>query len=38
VQVPVTGFGSSDCRTCPSHLVRIPDSLDETTLSGLITA
>lgn len=23
VSVPITGFGSSDCRTCPSHLLRI---------------
>ena len=22
-EIPVTGFGSSDCRCCPSHLVRI---------------
>jgi Uri superfamily endonuclease len=23
--VPLPGFGSSDCRTCPSHLLRWPD-------------
>ena len=22
--IPVPGFGSSDCRTCPSHLVLLP--------------
>ena len=22
--VPLPGFGSSDCRTCPAHLVRLP--------------
>lgn len=25
VAVPVAGFGSSDCRTCPAHLLRLPD-------------
>jgi Uri superfamily endonuclease len=24
VSVPVSGFGSSDCRTCPAHLVMVP--------------
>lgn len=23
--VPAPGFGSSDCRVCPSHLIRVPD-------------
>ncbi len=23
VSIPVLGFGSSDCRSCPSHLVRV---------------
>ncbi|MCH8197133.1 MAG: GIY-YIG nuclease family protein [Proteobacteria bacterium] len=25
VTVPVPGFGSSDCRTCPAHLIAAPD-------------
>ncbi len=25
--VPVPGFGSSDCRSCPAHLVRLPNGL-----------
>ncbi|MBB4316069.1 DUF123 domain-containing protein [Roseospira marina] len=24
---PVPGFGSSDCRTCPSHLIRLPEDV-----------
>ena len=24
---PVPGFGSSDCRSCPAHLVRLPNGL-----------
>ncbi len=28
VAVPVAGFGSSDCRDCPAHLLRVPDELD----------
>jgi Uri superfamily endonuclease len=24
VRVPVAGFGSSDCRRCPAHLLRVP--------------
>ncbi len=30
--VPVPGFGSSDCRFCPSHLVRLPAPLGPTAL------
>ncbi len=26
--VPVSGFGSSDCRTCPAHLVMLPAGFD----------
>ena len=26
--VPVPGFGSSDCRGCPAHLVRLPAGFD----------
>lgn len=26
--VPVAGFGSSDCRRCPAHLLSIPDQKD----------
>ena len=25
--VPLPGFGSTDCRTCPSHLLRWPDGV-----------
>ncbi len=25
--VPAPGFGSSDCRTCPAHLVRLGDNM-----------
>ena len=28
VRVPVPGFGSSDCRHCPAHLVAVPDGFD----------
>jgi Uri superfamily endonuclease len=27
VCVPLPGFGSSDCRSCPAHLARLPASL-----------
>ena len=23
--IPIPGFGSSDCRRCPAHLLRVPD-------------
>ena len=26
--VPVPGFGSSDCRTCPAHLVALPERFE----------
>ncbi len=26
--VPVPGFGSSDCRACPAHLVMLPESFE----------
>ncbi len=26
--VPVPGFGSSDCRACPAHLVALPESYE----------
>ncbi len=28
VSVPVPGFGSSDCRACPAHLVSLPKSFE----------
>jgi len=28
VAVPVAGFGSSDCRSCPAHLLRLPAGLE----------
>ena len=27
VEVPCRGFGSSDCRACPAHLLRVPRDL-----------
>ncbi len=29
VTTPVPGFGSTDCRRCPAHLVRLPGQTDE---------
>ena len=26
--VPIPGFGSSDCRTCPAHLVKLPEDFE----------
>ncbi len=26
--IPVAGFGSSDCRTCPAHLLAVPADFD----------
>lgn len=34
IEVPAPGFGSSDCRSCPSHLVKTPEGFD---LRALIT-
>jgi Uri superfamily endonuclease len=28
VRVPVLGFGSSDCRMCPAHLLQLPDEFE----------
>lgn len=28
VSVPVPGFGSSDCRSCPAHLVALPGDFE----------
>ena len=30
--VPAPGFGATDCRTCPAHLVRLPDGVARTAL------
>lgn len=27
-EIPVPGFGSSDCRSCPAHLLRLADAVD----------
>ncbi len=35
-QAPVPGFGSSDCRSCPAHLVALPEALDEAKLAALL--
>jgi len=35
VAAPVRGFGSSDCRACPAHLLSLPAGLDlEAALGG----
>ena len=36
VTMPSPGFGSSDCRACPAHLLRLPDGLALDTLAGLL--
>lgn len=33
--VPVPGFGSSDCRRCPAHLLSLPAAFDARALAGL---
>jgi len=33
VTVPVPGFGSSDCRVCAAHLLRLPDGLEPETIA-----
>ena len=37
VSFPVKGFGSSDCRRCPSHLVYLPSLEDVGALARIIT-
>ena len=37
VSIPVKGFGSSDCRRCPSHLVYLPSLEDVGALARIIT-
>lgn len=34
--VPVAGFGSSDCRRCPAHLLAPPPALDAAALAALL--
>ncbi len=34
-RIPLPGFGSSDCRACPAHLVQLPASQDLPDLPGL---
>lgn len=38
VTVPVDGFGSSDCRHCPAHLLKAGAGLDETNLRRSLLA
>lgn len=33
VTVPALGFGSSDCRACAAHLLRLPDGLEPETIA-----
>jgi len=33
---PIAGFGSSDCRTCPAHLLAVPPELDAAHLRQLL--
>ncbi len=35
-RTPLPGFGSSDCRRCPAHLVRVPSGFEALSLAGLI--
>ena len=34
--IPLPGFGSSDCRRCPAHLLRVPDGFEPPPLAGLL--
>jgi Uri superfamily endonuclease len=34
VGIPAPGFGSTDCRACPAHLLRLPDGLAVETLAA----
>ena len=34
--IPLPGFGSSDCRRCPAHLVRVPEGFEPPPLAGLL--
>ncbi len=36
--VPVPGFGSSDCRACPAHLVALPADFDARGLAAALSA
>jgi Uri superfamily endonuclease len=36
VEVPLAGFGSSDCRRCPAHLLGIARETDPKTLAGAV--
>ena len=36
--VPVPGFGSSDCRRCPAHLVALPADFDPRGLAAALSA
>lgn len=35
-EVPLPGFGSSDCRRCAAHLLEVPAGFEPPTLAGLI--
>ena len=34
--VPIPGFGSSDCRRCPAHLLAVPDGFDDVALDAIV--
>ena len=36
--VPVPGFGSSDCRACPAHLLALPAAFDPHGLAAALSA
>jgi Uri superfamily endonuclease len=36
VEVPLAGFGSSDCASCPAHLLRIGRHFDERKLASAV--
>ena len=35
-RIPLPGFGSSDCRSCPAHLVKVPADVDLPGLCGVL--
>ncbi len=36
VEVPLAGFGSSDCASCPAHLLRLGDNVDARKLARAV--
>lgn len=38
VTVPAPGFGSSDCRVCPAHLLLLPEDLEPESIARALGA